>query len=88
MHRIGSSWTNVLPSVYNNSLTHYENVCKLIEKVNECVEAINNMDGIEQVLPKKDDGTIDWGKDGDIAVSNGIDSIKWLTIKNGSEVKY
>lgn len=88
MHSIGSRWTHVLPSVYNNSLSYYENVCKLIEKVNECIEAINNMGGIEHVFPKKDDGTIDWGNDGDIAVSNGVDGLKWYTIKNGSEVRY
>lgn len=32
----------VLPTSYDDSLSYYENLCKLTEKMNEIIEAINN----------------------------------------------
>ena len=32
----------VLPTSYEDSLSYYENLCKLTEKMNEIIEAINN----------------------------------------------
>lgn len=32
----------VLPTCYDDSLSYYENLCKLTEKMNEIIEAINN----------------------------------------------
>lgn len=37
-------WTcqKVLPASYDDSLSYYEQLCKLTEKMNEIIEAINN----------------------------------------------
>lgn len=35
---------NVLPLVYDNSLSYYEAICKLTEKVNELVDIVNNLE--------------------------------------------
>lgn len=32
----------VLPTSYDDSLSYYENLCKLTEKMNEIIDAINN----------------------------------------------
>ena len=37
------SFQKVLPAVYDDSLTYYESVCKLVAKINEMVDAINNI---------------------------------------------
>ena len=33
----------VLPLVYDNSLSYYEAICKLTDKVNELVDIVNNL---------------------------------------------
>lgn len=35
---------NVLPLVYDNSLSYYEAICKLTDKVNELVDIVNNLE--------------------------------------------
>lgn len=32
----------VLPTAYDDSLSYYENLCKLTEKMNKLIDAINN----------------------------------------------
>lgn len=34
--------TKVLPLVYDDSLSYYEEVCRLVKKINELVDALNN----------------------------------------------
>ena len=34
----------VLPLVYDNSLSYYEAICKLTDKVNELVDIVNNLE--------------------------------------------
>ena len=41
--RMNYSFQKVLPAVYDDSLTYYESVCKLVAKINEMVDAINNI---------------------------------------------
>lgn len=38
-------------------------------------------------LPEKN-GITDFGEKGQFAVSNGVDGIEWLTVRNGNEVAY
>lgn len=85
MHKIGSKWTPVLPTAYDNSLSYEEQICKMFNKINNIIDSINSN---TDILPTNEDGTINWGNDGDFVVSNGVDKLKWVTIKNGSEVKY
>ena len=33
----------ILPAVYEDSLSYYESICKLIAKINELVDAVNNI---------------------------------------------
>ena len=33
----------ILPAVYEDSLSYYEDICKLIAKINELVDAVNNI---------------------------------------------
>lgn len=35
--------TKVLPLVYDDSLSYYEEVCRLVKKINELVDALNNI---------------------------------------------
>lgn len=37
----------VLPLVYGDSLSYYETVCKLVEKVNELVDEVNKLKGVK-----------------------------------------
>lgn len=87
VHKVGSKWTRVLPAVYDESLSYDEVLNKLCYKVNELIDYINKT-STQDILPKNDDGTINWGSKGDFAVSNGVNSLEWFTMKNGSEVRY
>ena len=86
-HRVGSKWTRVLPTVYDDSLSYNEELNKLCEKVNEIIDYINNST-TQDILPKNEDGTINWGSKGDFAISNGVNSLEWYQMINGSEVRY
>lgn len=43
----------ILPLVYDDSLSYYENVCKLTSKMNEIIDDIN--DGFEALITQKID---------------------------------
>lgn len=87
MHRIGSKYSNVLPAVYNDALSYDEQLSKLCYKVNEIIGYLNKgNDG--NILPTNEDGSINWGKKGDFAISNGVNSLEWIALQNGSEVRY
>lgn len=43
----------ILPLVYDDSLSYYENLCKLTSKMNEIIDDIN--DGFETLIPQKID---------------------------------
>lgn len=43
----------ILPLVYDDSLSYYENLCKLTSKMNEIIDDIN--DGFEALIPQKID---------------------------------
>ena len=55
----------ILPLVYDDSLSYYELLCKVVGKLNECIEAINTApDNVKQVITEImqewiDDGTLD-----------------------------
>ena len=85
-HRIGSRWNCVLPAVYNNSLSYQENIDQLIYIVNQLTEEVKSLG--TSILPVNKDGSINWGKPGDFAVSNGVDRLEWETIQDGNELEY
>lgn len=85
-HRVGSRWNCVLPVVYNNSLSYQENIDQLIYIVNQLREEVKTLG--TSILPTNADGTINWGKAGDFAVSNGVDRLEWETIENGNDIEY
>lgn len=43
----------ILPLVYDDSLSYYENLCKLTSKMNEIIDDIN--DGFESLISQKID---------------------------------
>lgn len=43
LNKVNYSCQKVLPAVFDDSLSYYESVCKLVAKINEMVDAINNI---------------------------------------------
>lgn len=37
-----------LPAVFDDSLSYYEAVCKLVDKINECIDAVNSLENAWQ----------------------------------------
>lgn len=85
-HRKGSRWNCVLPAVYINSLSYQENIDQLIYIVNQLSEEVKSLG--TSILPINKDGSINWGKAGDFAVSNGVDRLQWETIEDGNDLEY
>lgn len=44
----------VLPLVYDDSLSYYESICKLVKKMNEIIDELNNID-IDNILNRVDE---------------------------------
>lgn len=49
------NYTKILPLVYSDSLSYYEDVCKLVEKTNELIDYINKLltDYIVQLIQEQ-----------------------------------
>ena len=55
----------ILPLVYDDSLSYYELLCKLVAKLNECIEAINTApENVSQIVTEIMNG---WLEDGTIS---------------------
>lgn len=59
IHKLICHITKVLPLIYDESLSYYETLCKLINKVNEIIEYTNKLttDALVEIIGQLIEGT-------------------------------